>query len=448
MSKINKVLQNIANAFEPNLKAASNYYTDCQEARGGGVLAKQVQKRLENKKFEHLRFLFTGHLGCGKSSELLHLANSLEKNTTYFPVYIDFEKYLNRRDVTLEDIFLGMFAEIAECCRNKFKFTYKSESYTLIKKISGFVSSFSVKGEVGLPFDIAKFNVEHLAKNPSLREQVRLAIKEDGKKSLFSELNDFIVETELKLKQNTEFNKLIIIADSLEKIDKFENQAEGIVSQQTLFLDRADKLTDIATNVVYTVPLSLYRSNLGPQLPQLYGKNVFVLPMVKIHKRGNFDELYQIGIDELKEIITKRLTHSGTNIENAFTDDALAHIIKYSGGNIRNLIRFIQEASFATDELPINFQAAREAVREEVRGFAASVREEYFEKLAKLDLSKDQQIDNSDEDYAKMLESTAVLEYLNGNETETDDDYWYAVNPAIRRTNKFNSALERLKTSA
>jgi DNA polymerase III delta prime subunit len=447
MSKINETLQNISNAFEPNLKATSNYYTDCQDARGGGVLAKQVQKRLEAKKFEHLRFLFTGHLGCGKSSELLHLANSLEKETTYFPVYIDFEKYLDKQDVSLEDIFLGMFTEIAYACREKFELKSRNESYTLIKSVFGFLKDASAKIEFGLPYDIAKVNVEKLRQNPSLRKQVRDAITSNVKRSLAGELNDFITEIELSLRQNTEFTNLIIIADSLEKVKKFEGEKDEIESQTKLFIRHAEQLCGVVTHVVYTIPLSLYRSNLGPQLPQLYGKNVFVLPMVKIHKRGNFDELYQIGIDELKEIITKRLKHSGTNIEKAFTDDALAHIIKYSGGNIRNLIRFIQEASFATDELPINFQAAREAVREEVRGFAASVREEYFEKLAKLELSKDQQINNSDEDYAKMLESTAVLEYLNGNETETDDDYWYAVNPSIRRTNKFNSALERLKTS-
>jgi hypothetical protein len=371
----------------------------------------------------------------------------LERDTTFFPIYIDFEEYLDRRDVTLEDVFLGMIAKIAERCRAKFEFSFNSESYSLIKKLGGFVSDFSVKGEVGLPFDLMKFNVERLAKNPSLREQVRTAIKDDSKKSLFSELNDLITEVELRLKQKTEFTHLIIIADSLEKIDKFENEEEGIPSQQALFLDKARKLTEIVAHTVFTVPLSLYRCNEGPRLASLYGKNVFVLPMVKIHKRGDFTEPYGVGISELKEIITKRLRHAGTTIEQTFTPDALEHIIKYSGGNIRNLIRFIQEACFETEALPIEFQAARLSVKEEVRAFAASVRESYWKKLAELELSPDQQIVNDDEDYARMLESTAILEYMNGNTEETDDDYWYAVNPAIRRTIKFNAALDKLKAT-
>lgn len=46
-----------------------------------------------------------------------------------------------------------------------------------------------------------------------------------------------------------------------------------------------------------------------------------------------------------------------------------------------------------------------------------------------------------------MLESLAILEYMNGDETETDDDVWYAVNPAIRLTIKFQDAVKRLQAA-
>ena len=111
------------------------------------------------------------------------------------------------------------------------------------------------------------------------------------------------------------------------------------------------------------------------------------------------------------------------------------------------MVRFIQEASISVDELPIDYKAARESVKEEVRSFAASVREKYWNKLAKLELSANQQIENGDEDYSKMLESLAILEYMNGEETETDDDVWYAVNPSIRLTIKFQEALKNLQSS-
>lgn len=443
----------VYNAFEPNVAATSQYYADCKEARGGSDLVNKMIRRLKSvnnensAKNENLRYLFTGHLGCGKSSELLHLANEIEMGTTFFPIYIDFEEYLDIQDTTLEDIFLGMISEIASRCREKFKIQAKAESYSLVKKIAGFFGDISVKGEVGLPFDIAKLNVEKLRQNPNLRQQIRQAIQQDEKKSLFSELNDFITEIELRLKQETEFNKLIIIADSLEKVKRFEKEENELVSQKKLFIDRVEQMTGIVTNVIYTVPLSLYRSHYGTQLPQLYSKNVFVLPMVKIHRRGEFDETFEIGRKELTEIINKRLKHTGTSIEKVFKEDALEYLLKYCGGHIRSLVRFVQEASIAVDELPIDYKAARESVKEEVRGFAAAVRENYWDKLAKLESSTNQQIENGDDDYSKMLESLAILEYMNGDEVEADDDVWYAVNPSIRLTIKFKEALAKLNAS-
>lgn len=437
-----ELLTSIYNAFEPNIPAKPRYYADCKEARGGSDLVKKMIRRLKNSRNENLRYLFTGHLGCGKSSELLHLFDEIKKGTTFFPIYIDFEEYLDIQDTTLEDIFLGMFTEIASHCKECYQFKFREESYSLFKKVAGFFGDFSVKGEVGLPFDVAKLNIEKLRQNPSLRQQIRNAIQENSTKSLLGELNLFIQEVEAQLAQNTEFTRLVIIADSLEKIKQFERSENELTSQKKLFVDRVEQMTGIATNVIYTVPLSLYRSHYGTQLPQLYGNNVFVLPMVKVHKRGKFDGRFETGERELMTIIEKRLKDQGTTIEKVFDADALDYLITYCGGHIRSLVRFIQEASIAVDELPIDFRAARESVKEEVRGFAASVREEYWEKLAKLELSPNQQIENGDDDYSRMLESLAILEYMNGDEVETDDDVWYAVNPAIRLTIKFQEAVK------
>ncbi len=142
------------------------------------------------------------------------------------------------------------------------------------------------------------------------------------------------------------------------------------------------------------------------------------------------------------------MNHTGNTIEKVFEKDALEYLLKYCGGHIRSLVRFVQEASISVDELPIDFKAARESVKEEVRSFAASVRESYWDKLAKLESSTNQQIENGDDDYSKMLESLAILEYMNGDEEEREDDVWYAVNPSIRLTIKFKEALAKLNPPA
>jgi hypothetical protein len=57
-----------------------------------------------------------------------------------------------------------------------------------------------------------------------------------------------------------------------------------------------------------------------------------------------------------------------------------------------------------------------------------------------------QQIDNNDADYRRMLEQVSVMEYLNGGD---DDAFaaaepWYAVNPIVRELSQFKLALTAL----
>ena len=145
-------------------------------------------------------------------------------------------------------------------------------------------------------------------------------------------------------------------------------------------------------------------------------------------------------------MIKKRLNPSGVTIDETFETEALAHLIKFSGGNIRYLIRFIQESSISVDELPIDLRAARLSVKETINSFARTVRESHWEMLARLENSDDQQIENGNDDYAVMLRNLSILEYINGNEVEDENDVWFAVNPCIRKTIKFQKALENLQS--
>lgn len=454
-SKTDNRIKKIFNAFEPNVPATSKYYWDCKEARGGDHLARQIIRRLDaSNGGKPLCFLFTGHIGSGKSSELLHLKEKLEKSTT-FPIYIDFKNYLDEEDSKLEDIFLAIAVEVADSLEglkiDADNFQYFARLLDKVKSYLAFDLD-SVEAEFGGDASavVAKSNfkvkakAQRLKQNPTAREQIHQAINDD-KKSLLDELNIFLETARLELKKHTSFNDLVLIADGLEKIEKFDGKSRGLESQRQLFIESQKQLTNVASHIIYTIPLSLYRSpDDGARLRMYYDKDVFVLPMVKIHKRGDFGEPYPKGIEALKEILQKRLGE--LTFEEIFTSDALQHLIKYSGGNIRNLLRFIQDSVVSTDNFPIDFTIAKKSVGASVRSFAASVKENRWRKLAELELNPRQQIENGDEDYAVMLENTTIFEYMNGDEDSDSEDYvWYAVNPAVRQTLKFQDALKALE---
>ena len=444
---MDKKLKHIFNACNPNLAAEENYYTDCREARGGDILAGKVKKRLSFIDNNYLRFLFTGHIGSGKSSELLHLVNILKEETNFFPVYIDVKDYINFEKANLDEIFLAIAVELAEVfhleLNIKLKNSYLESKFAEIKNI--LLTKRKVSKVEADIFGYGKAEIEEFKQNDEAKRKLYDAISEDNK-SLLEELNLFINRANLELnKSESKYTKLVIIVDTLEKIKKLGENEDELNSQTELFIGNYTKLTGIETHIIYTVPLALYRSDQGPKLLQYYS-DVMVLPMVKIYHRGKFDDEYEEGCKAFTRILKKRLGES--LFDEAFNEDALKFLIKYSGGNLRNMMSFIQEAIISTDDLPIDYKIARKSVQPKVRSYASSIREEYWEKLAKLEKSTDQQIDNGDEDFWAMLENLTVMEYVNGDDTENLDDIWYAVNPVVREIGKFKAALEQNNNAA
>jgi hypothetical protein len=69
-------LKHIYNACDPYMPATAEYYYNCAEARGGSALVQEFQRHLFLAN-DYIYFLFSGHIGCGKSSELEQLKRSL-----------------------------------------------------------------------------------------------------------------------------------------------------------------------------------------------------------------------------------------------------------------------------------------------------------------------------------------------------------------------------------
>jgi len=137
-------------------------------------------------------------------------------------------------------------------------------------------------------------------------------------------------------------------------------------------------------------------------------------------------------------------------LTDVFADDALDFLLTYSGGHVRNLMAFVQNACAYADGLPIPLEAAHRAIRQTVRMYSTSIPESHWEKLAVLDQSTDQKIPGGDDDYLVMLENLSVLEYINGEEGGHDafagEEPWYAVNPIVRELQKFKAAKSKLQT--
>ncbi len=451
MSNLLKKLYNSCNPLKP---ATPAQYVDCTEVRGGAAFFQQYQNELALVEGSFLCTLFSGHIGCGKSSELHHLAHKLEdpkptaSSKRYFPIILDASEYLDDYDVTPTDLLLAIVAEVAAKLKEKdigeLSDNYFVKRFNEIKKF--FLSEVEIaEGELSL-WNI-KAKIQRLKSDPEARKKVRDNLLPQTS-TILHEINTVFEEARLKLKNHkvkndeTPYSDFVLIVDNLEKIQRISGHDEGEASHKELFVERAPQLKSLNAHVIYTIPLSLVIS-FGPKLEIIYGSTPFVLPMIKIIER-NKRKPYLKGRKCLESILLKRLGEP--SLDNYIEKEALDWLMEYTGGHIRGFLATIQEACTYIDQLPITLKAAQKALAQSVRLFSSSIPASYWPKLAELELSEQKDIDNNDPDFRKMLEQIIILEYINGGIEEDAFNPvtpWYVVNPIVRELNTFKSHLEK-----
>jgi hypothetical protein len=453
-----EILAALYNNCDPAKPANARFYVDCADVRGGAVFAQKFCNELSQTN-GRLKALFTGHIGCGKSSELQHLADKMSHHAPlpgqkrFFPVIVNMSEYLDEYDVTTTDILLAIVAELADALRKQVGITL-SDSYLRKRwdEVKGYLLSDAEinEGEVSLGWGKAK--VQRMRTDPAARRQVREKLLPQTR-TLLDEINLAFVEARTALKKallqdNGEtYTDFVLILDNLEKIERLADNAQGFPSQRALFVEGAAQFTALDAHIVFTVPLALVRSE-GGVLAQMYRKEPFILPMVKTEHRGPDHRPFEKGRDKLTELLNKRVP-PGTSLANVFAPDALDFLIEYSAGHVRNLMMYAREATnFANGKLPIQRIHVQRAMAQTVQVLVPSLAREDWELLAMLELSENQEWENNSPAQRRLLENLCVMEYINGDDAGNplaDVAPWYAVNPILRVQRGFTTAVKALQ---
>jgi hypothetical protein len=397
------------------------YYVDLSAVRKTSAI-EQVSQILDFQEPTDFRtILFTGHRGCGKSTELKRIQKQWEEQ--YHVIYLEVNEETDINDARYTDLYLIVIKQVEfELRKLGLKFdtklleNFESWFKDITKETEESVEkSVSIEGEATLkpeaPF-IAKLMVKLLA-------QIKGSDKQ--KTTIRLLLGDAYVKLRKKF---PEYKGLLIIFDNMDRVPP--------TIAEHLFFDYAPQLQELDCTIIYTVPISVLCSPKNP-LNQFDG-NPHIVPMVDIYEleRDRCDLNYnQTGLEAVASVIEKRV-----DIDAVFAShQELLDLAKASGGHVRQLMQMIQTACLtaSTRKHPkIIAEDIIYAVKQQQFSFERFIPEEHYAFLAQVCITKNVSKDDIGQ---LMLFNTSVLEY-NG------DKRWNYPNPVVKQNEFFQKAIK------
>ncbi|MEM9542766.1 MAG: ATP-binding protein [Cyanobacteria bacterium P01_E01_bin.42] len=427
------------------------YYIDFSDVRGGEVITELKDRITWTEENEFTCHLFTGHIGCGKSTELLRLRSELE-DENYYAIYFEADEDLDMGNVEVSDILLSIARRTAKELENLsqqkesgWQGLIQNAKKLLLTEIkintSGNIPGvgkfdlgvdFDNNVEIGLSTVIGSIKAQ-TQKNSDLRDRLRnyLEPKTEG---LISVLNQGLFEPIHQALQQQGKAGLVVIIDNLDKLINVE-KSNGKTQSTYLFCDRGNDLSRLACHLIYTMPLALRYSDDYPIIEQKFKTTPIVLPMIPVRDRhGN---PHTKGIELLYQMVLARAfpeldaTARLAKIPELFkTDEVLNKLCQISGGHTRNLLLLLNSWIIKEKKFPLSGEGLQTAIVNQSIEKKQQITPDEWELLRRV--HKDKEL-AGDRDYSKLIRTLSVYEYRD------NIGEWYEVNPVLVRSDKLKT---------
>ncbi len=400
------------------------YYIDFASVRGGRI----IEELKENITFfspdEPTCELFTGHIGCGKSTELLRLKAELEEKG-FHVVYFESSQDLELGDVDISDIMLAIARRVSESLESQEKLQL-NEPKGLKSLLLGIAKLFQVELEVSAEASLGIAKITAKAKDsPELRNKLREYLG-PRTKGILDSINEELLQPAIeKLKQRGK-KGLVVIVDNLDRVENSQ-KPWGRPQPEYLFVDRGEQLRQLKCHVVYTMPLSLRFSNDIERLTQRFMVNPKVLPMVPVLQRNG--SVCEEGMYLLKQMVLARAfpripeEYRFDLIKNIFdSPETLEQLCRVSGGHVRELLMLLYDWIKKERRLPLSKNILEIVVKARSNQMKLAITDNEWELLRQV--AQHKQV-RGDEDYRSLVHSRFVYEYCDR------DGSWFDINPIL-----------------
>ncbi len=335
------------------------------------------------------KYLFSGHRGSGKSTELSKLAE--EVGGEFFIVRFSAARDLDLRDLEASDLVLEMLSRMVEA-------GHKLLPKRVLKQVEDLTATVTrevvvervtaATGGAGLDLGIVELGAR-IGKEAVTRETVRKEVR--------PRLTEFLdtaalVASHMRCKSK---KPVLLVVEDLDKLDP--------APAADLFFQHGSSLMVSGFSVIYTFPIALRRHRDFQQIERMFSEGL-VLPNFPVRKRGGGRN--EQAIEDLARILRVRVG------EGLLPDEPARELAWLSGGLVLDLVRLARTACIAAMEAGKRSAGMDEVERVKARGieeFDVVLTREQRALLAQVHAA--QALGDNDEAHRELLHNLAALEY-------------------------------------
>ncbi len=405
------------------------YYIDFSSVRSKNLI--RELKRTIVLSGESSCQLFTGHIGCGKSTELLRLKAELEEQNFHVVYFVSHEE-LDMGDIDITDILLLIARKIVESLDKigiRLKPSYFSRLFGEIKEL--LFREIDLEPGMEVKLGLAKITAKTKA-SPNFRAKLRdfLEVRTD---TITASVNEEVLKPAIQKLKEMGKEGLVVIVDNLERMDNKEKPS-GRTQPEYIFADRGEQLKKLCCHLLYTIPLTLIFSNEANTINNRFGVKPKTLSMVPVQCRdGN---PHEEGLALLRQMVMARVFPDLTPEERLGKTevlfehpDMLDRLCKTSGGHVRNLLGFLFSC-LQKDDPPFSDEILDEVIQEYRDDLLRNITPDKWELLRQV---VGNQSVAGEEEYDILLRCMFVFEY------QEKDGAWFGVNPLLAGMDRLRS---------
>ena len=422
------------------------YYIDFASVRGGTVINELARTITRLAPDESTCQLFTGHIGGGKSTELLRLKFELQQQN-FQVIYFDSREDLAIGDVDVTDVLLAIACQITENLEDTKVALQPKEFKSLLQRavkvlqteieleteasVGDLGITASTEGEFSLSLGIAKITAK-TKNSPELRSKLRQFL-EPRTYTLLEQINKELLEPAItQLKQQGK-RGLVVIIDSLDRLDNVRKSSRSFLPEY-LFVERGEQLKGLNCHVVYSIPLSLIFSKAQARMSSRFGTDPKLLPMVRVRSRDGSQ--CKEGMEHLRQMVLAR-AFPDIEPQNRLTlvtelfdvSETLDRLCWISGGHVRELLTLLYGCIQQQEQPPLSRQVLENVIRRKQDALVRAVTDKEWTLLRQV---KETQLVQGEEEYQTLLRSLFVFEY------QDERGGWFDINPILEEAPQFS----------